>query len=81
MREGVGWGVGAYGGYKTPKYRRLFSKNTALPEDFFQNTNTKHFLHLYHLQVTPSCTVIERKQTLVLNLQTKHFAYFRHVTV
>ena len=28
----------------------------------------------------PSCTVIERKQALVLKLLTKKFAYFKHAT-
>ena len=34
---------GSVRGYKIPKYGWLFSKNTDLPSNFFQNTDTETF--------------------------------------
>ena len=78
---GWGLGVGAYGGYKIPKYRRLFSKNTALPEDFFSKYQYQIFLlhpqHLYYLQATPSCTSHREKADTSFEFTNKTFRLFQ----
>ena len=54
-----------------PKFSKPDNLGTPLRlfESFFDDALVDRLL------VTPSCTVIERKQTLVLKLLMKHFAY------
>ena len=80
-----GWGLGRTGVIKYQNTADYFPKIPLYRRIFFQNTNTKYFYCIPSICIISRLhqvvQVIERKQTLVLNLQTKHFAYFWHVTV